>query len=281
MHPTVTRRRAGTRVPVARPPRPAVRVRRRAPVRDPRGRARAGSGSSRASGSAGSSCRSCADDRARHGRDVRAEQPRARRSRGGRADRRVSEPSPRARDEIVAAARQILETDGREGLTMRALAARLEHAGAVPVQARRGQGRARGAPDRRRPAGDGDGAPRVARRARPRRPRRRRPSPRWRRATERGRSPTRTRTGSPPRGNLPRDLLPEGLEAWTAALLVEVAGDEDRARADLGVRARDDDPRAGRAVPARRGPRRGVGPRRRRLRVTPEMPEPARLARWT
>ena len=85
------------------------------------------------------------------------------------------------------------------------------HAGAVPVQARRGQGRARGAPDRRRPAGDGDGAPHDRWTGSARDGRHDgRPSPRWRRATGRGHSPTRTRTGSPPRGHCRGTACPRG-----------------------------------------------------------------------
>ena len=142
----------------------------------------------------------------------------------------MSQPSPRLAA-IVATARTILENHGREGLTMRALAARLgmqapslykhvadkdELEALLIADALREMGTAL------RASLDGLG---------PRRPARRtavaalakgyrawalaHPHP-YRLATE---------------GTLPRDRLPVGLEAWTAAPLVEVAGDEDRARA--------------------------------------------------
>ena len=142
----------------------------------------------------------------------------------------MSDPSPRLAA-IVAAARTILETDGREGLTMRALAARLgmqapslykhvadkeELEALLIAEALREMGTAL------RAALDGLGTRRPARgravaalAAAYRDWALAHPHP-YRLATE---------------GELPRDRLPEGLEAWTAAPLVEVAGDEHRARA--------------------------------------------------
>jgi AcrR family transcriptional regulator len=142
----------------------------------------------------------------------------------------VSEPSPRAAA-IAAAARTILETEGREGLTMRALASRLgirapslykhvadkdELEALLIADAFRELGAALHA------ALDALGSRRPARRrglealahtyrawalAHP---------DLYRLATE---------------GELPRDQMPAGLEAWTAEPLVVVAGGEHAARA--------------------------------------------------
>ena len=166
MHPTVTVAVPERGVPVAGPPRPAVRVRRRAPVRDPRGRPGPGPVRPRRAVPRGPRAVPAPHDRAGHGRDVRAEQPRARRSRGGRADRRVSEPSPGSPRSSRPPAR-IVETDGREGLTMRALAARLgmQAPSLYKHVADKDELEALLIADALREIGDG--APRVARRARP------------------------------------------------------------------------------------------------------------------
>ena len=103
--------------------------------------------------------------------------------------------------------------------------------GALALQARREQGSAGGAADRRGIAGTGRGHARGRRRAA--------------RADDRGASPLaalaaayRTWALAHPHlyrlateGPLPRASLPDGLEAWTAAPLVLAAGSEDRARA--------------------------------------------------
>jgi len=134
------------------------------------------------------------------------------------------------RDEIVAAARQLLESEGPEHLTMRALAERLEirapslykHVAdkdeletLLIAEALRSMGEAlRSAVDTlptRRSRGRALAALAQAYRgwglAHPHL---------YRLATE---------------GELPRDQLPEGLEAWTAEPLVRVMGDPDAARA--------------------------------------------------
>ena len=141
----------------------------------------------------------------------------------------LSAPSAR-RDDIVAAARQILETEGPEHLTMRSLAERLEirapslykHVAdkdeleaLLIAEALRGMGEALhaalgGMPPRgskKRALATLAQAYRGWAFAHPHL---------YRLATE---------------GELPRDLLPDGLEAWTAEPLVRVTGDQDRARA--------------------------------------------------
>ncbi len=141
----------------------------------------------------------------------------------------IAAPSAR-RDEIVAAARQILEMEGPEHLTMRALAERLEirapslykHVAdkdeleaMLIAEALRGMGDALhtaidGLPPRgskKRALAALAEAYRTWALAHPHL---------YRLATE---------------GELPRDRLPEGLEAWTAEPLVRVTGDQDRARA--------------------------------------------------
>jgi AcrR family transcriptional regulator len=142
----------------------------------------------------------------------------------------VSEPTPRLAA-IIATARTILETDGREALTMRALAARLGMRAPSLYKhvVDKDQLEALLIADALREMGTALRASLIG--LGPRRPARRtavaalakgyrawalaHPHP-YRLATE---------------GALPRDRLPEGLEAWTAAPLVEAAGDEDRARA--------------------------------------------------
>ena len=141
----------------------------------------------------------------------------------------VAAPSAR-RDEIVAAARQILETDGPSHLTMRSLADRLEMRAPslykhvadkdevealLIAEALRGMGEALhaaidGLPSR----GPKKGA--LATLARAYRTWALAHPHLYRLATE---------------GELPRELLPEGLEAWTAEPLLRVMGDQDRARA--------------------------------------------------
>jgi AcrR family transcriptional regulator len=128
----------------------------------------------------------------------------------------VATPTSR-RDEIVAAARQILESEGPEHLTMRALADRLEirapslykhvadkdelealHSAVDSLPARGTKKRALATLAMAYRAW-GLGHPHL-----------------YRLATE---------------GELPRDRLPEGLETWTAEPLVRVMGDPDGARA--------------------------------------------------
>jgi AcrR family transcriptional regulator len=141
----------------------------------------------------------------------------------------LAAPSAR-RDEIVAAARQILETEGPEHLTMRSLAERLEirapslykHVAdkdeleaLVIAEALRGMGEALHAAldslspraSKKRALAALAEAYRAWGLAHPHL---------YRLATE---------------GELPRDLLPEGLEAWTAEPLIRVTGDQNRARA--------------------------------------------------
>jgi AcrR family transcriptional regulator len=134
------------------------------------------------------------------------------------------------RDEIVAAARQILESEGPERLTMRSLAERLEirapslykHVAdkdeleaLLIAEALKGMGEALHAAV--------DGVP-------ARSSKRRRLSAlaaayrSWALA-----HPHLYRLGT--EGGLPRDQLPEGLEAWAAEPLLRVTGDQDRARA--------------------------------------------------
>jgi len=141
----------------------------------------------------------------------------------------VAEPSAR-RDEIVAAARQILETEGPSHLTMRSLAERLEMRAPslykhvadkdelealLITEALRGMGEAlhtalNEVPPReskKRSLATLARAYRTWALAHPHL---------YRLATE---------------GELPRELLPEGLEAWTAEPLLRVTGNQDRARA--------------------------------------------------
>jgi AcrR family transcriptional regulator len=141
----------------------------------------------------------------------------------------IAAPSAR-RDEIVAAARQILETDGPEHLTMRSLAERLEirapslykHVAdkdeleaLLIAQALQGMGEAlHAAIDGLPPRGSKKRA--LAELAKAYRTWALAHPHLYRLATE---------------GELPRDQLPEGLEAWTAEPLVRVTGDQDRARA--------------------------------------------------
>jgi AcrR family transcriptional regulator len=140
----------------------------------------------------------------------------------------IATPSAR-RDEIVAAARRILESEGPEHLTMRALAERLEirapslykhvadkdelealliaeslrsmgealHSAIDALPARESKKRALAALAKAYRAW-ALGHPHL-----------------YRLATE---------------GELPRDRLPEGLEAWTAEPLVRVMGEQDAAR---------------------------------------------------
>ncbi len=143
----------------------------------------------------------------------------------------MSEPSSTARlSQIVAAARSIIETEGPDGLTMRAVAARLriqapslykhvtdkdELEALLITEALRGMGEVLHAavaplgprPSRRRSIDALARAYRAWALAHPHL---------YRMATQ---------------GELPRDLLPEGLEAWTAEPIVRAAGDQDRARA--------------------------------------------------
>jgi AcrR family transcriptional regulator len=134
------------------------------------------------------------------------------------------------RDEIVAAAKQILETEGPDHLTMRSLAERLEirapslykHVAdkdeletLLIAESLRSMGEtlhaalealpARGS--RKRSLSALAGAYRSWALAHPHL---------YRLATE---------------GELPRDRLPEGLEAWTAEPVILVMGDQDSARA--------------------------------------------------
>jgi AcrR family transcriptional regulator len=141
----------------------------------------------------------------------------------------VASPSTR-RDEIVAAARQLLEAEGPEHLTMRSLAERLEirapslykHVAdkdeleaLLIAEALKGMGEALHAGLDELPA---------------RSSKRRRLSAlatayrSWALA-----HPHLYRLGT--EGKLPRDQLPDGLEAWAAEPLLLVTGDQDRARA--------------------------------------------------
>lgn len=140
------------------------------------------------------------------------------------------EASTARRDEIVASARQILEAEGPERLTMRSLAERLEirapslykHVAdkdeleaLLIAEALRGMGESlHGATDKlpvRAPRKRGLTALAKTYRA-------------WALA-----HPHLYRLAT--EGELPRDLLPEGLEAWTAEPLVRVMGSQDDARA--------------------------------------------------
>jgi AcrR family transcriptional regulator len=141
----------------------------------------------------------------------------------------IEAPSAR-RDEIVAAARRILESEGPEHLTMRALAERLEirapslykHVAdkdeletLLIAEALRGMGEAlHAAADALPPRGSRHKAlTAIARAYRA-----------WALA-----HPHLYRLAT--EGELPRDQLPDGLETWTAEPLVRVVGDQDRARA--------------------------------------------------
>jgi AcrR family transcriptional regulator len=142
----------------------------------------------------------------------------------------VSEPSPRTA-EIVAAARTILETEGREGLTMRALASRLGMQ--APSLYKHVEDK-----DELEALLIADGFRELGAALHgaleglvPRR------SPRSRRLEALARAYRAWALAHPDlyrlatEGELPRDRMPDGLEAWTAAPLVEVAGGEHRARA--------------------------------------------------
>jgi AcrR family transcriptional regulator len=141
----------------------------------------------------------------------------------------VATPTAR-RDEIVAAARQILESEGPEHLTMRALAERLEirapslykHVAdkdeleaLLIAESLRGMGEALHSAVDRLPA-RGSKKRALAALARAYRDWGLGHPHLYRLATE---------------GELPRDRLPEGLETWTAEPLVRVMGDPDGARA--------------------------------------------------
>jgi AcrR family transcriptional regulator len=138
-------------------------------------------------------------------------------------------PSAR-RDEIVVAARQILESQGPEHLTMRALAERLEirapslykHVAdkdeleaLLIAESLRGMGEALHAAIDAQPA-HGSKKRALAAVAKAYRAWALAHPHLYRLATE---------------GELPRDQLPEGLEAWTAEPLVNVMGDQQSARA--------------------------------------------------
>ena len=88
-----------------------------------------------------------------------------------------------------------------------------------------------------------------------------------RRPTERGRSRIRTSTGWRPRASCRATAArgPRGVDRRSRSF---GSPERDRARAHLGVRARDDDPRARRPVPSGRRPRRGLGFRPYRTRLT-------------
>ncbi len=141
----------------------------------------------------------------------------------------IEVPSAR-RDEIVVAARQILESQGPEHLTMRALAERLEirapslykHVAdkdeleaLLIAESLRGMGEALHAAFDAQPA-RGSKKRALAALAKAYRAWALAHPHLYRLATE---------------GELPRDQLPEGLEAWTAEPLVRVMGDQQRARA--------------------------------------------------
>jgi AcrR family transcriptional regulator len=141
----------------------------------------------------------------------------------------IGAPSKR-RDEIVTAARQILETEGPERLTMRSLAERLEirapslykHVAdkeeleaLLIAESLRGMGEALHATIDA-PAARGSKKRVLAALARAYREWALAHPHLYRLATE---------------GELPRDQLPDGLEAWTAEPIVRVTGDQDRARA--------------------------------------------------
>jgi AcrR family transcriptional regulator len=141
----------------------------------------------------------------------------------------IEAPSAR-RDEIVDAARRILESEGPEHLTMRAVAECLDirapslykHVAdkdeletLLIAEALRGMGEALHAvadtpPSQRSKKAALSGIARAYRQWALAHPHL------YRLATE---------------GKLPRDRLPEGLEAWTAEPLVRVMADPDRARA--------------------------------------------------
>jgi AcrR family transcriptional regulator len=141
----------------------------------------------------------------------------------------LAAPSAR-RDEIVATARQILESEGPDHLTMRSLADRLEirapslykHVAdkdeleaLLIAEALRGMGEAlHAAVDALPPRGSRKRA--MAALAQAYRTWALAHPHLYRLATE---------------GELPREQLPDGLEAWTAEPLVRVTGDQDRARA--------------------------------------------------
>jgi AcrR family transcriptional regulator len=142
----------------------------------------------------------------------------------------VSEASTARREEIVAAARQILEAQGPDGLTMRTVADRLEirapslykHVAdkdeleaLLVAEALTGMGESLHAAIDKVPA-------RASRK---------------RGLTAMAKSYRAWAIAHPhlyrlaTEGELPRDLLPEGLEAWTAEPLVRVMGSQDDARA--------------------------------------------------
>jgi AcrR family transcriptional regulator len=142
----------------------------------------------------------------------------------------IEVPSSTRLDQIVDAARELLESDGREGLTMRAVADRLgirapslykhvadkqELEALVTAEAFREQGAAMHAAVAELP-------PRGPRRA----------------ALEAIARVYRSWALAHPHlyrlateGPLPRERLPEGLEAWAAEPVVRAAGSESRARA--------------------------------------------------
>ena len=141
---------------------------------------------------------------------------------------RVAAPTAR-RDEIVAAALDILQTEGPEHLTMRALAERL-HIRAPSLYkhvADKDELRALLIAEALRQMGEAlhGAAPMSAK------------TPRKRALTGLAAAyrswalanPHLYRLGT--EGELPRDRLPEGLEAWTAEPLVRVMGSEAGARA--------------------------------------------------
>lgn len=138
--------------------------------------------------------------------------------------------APSRADQIASAARALLEGDGRDALTMRAVAASLgirapslynhvadkeELEALVTADAFRGMGAAMHAAVETLPPRSGRRAKLVAL-ARAYRE--------WARA-----HPHLYRLATD--GPLPRERMPEGLEAWTAEPLVRAAGSEARARA--------------------------------------------------
>ena len=137
----------------------------------------------------------------------------------------VASPSTR-RDEIVAAARQILETEGPDGLTMRTVADRLEIRAPSLYKhvADKDELEALLVAEALRSMGDALHGALPARAAK-------------RRALAALAKAYRAWALAHPHlyrlateGELPRDQLPEGLEAWTAEPLVRVMGDPTSAR---------------------------------------------------
>jgi len=142
----------------------------------------------------------------------------------------LSEASVARREEIVASARRILEAEGPDGLTMRTLADRLEIRAPSLYKHIADKGELEALLIAEALTGMGESLHAALAKVPAR-------SPRKRGLTALAKAYRAWGLAHPhlyrlaTEGELPRDQLPEGLEAWTAEPLVRVMGSPDGARA--------------------------------------------------